>query len=537
MEWQFFKPSEALKQKETIKGQEAKLKKGEEGKRRVTQREKEETMLEKIVSLMSQDGIFDKHQERWDVGQVSCFVSEKPQGRRDIIFVALGLSDFMVRQGWSELLGIYKAELNGGLRLKDYDRIAPDELRDFPEVVEFLEEKGLGDDLEAKARKWKVFQLQQSQKVEDMFTQEGAEILGETLREELPLDSLELKTLRQLARGGGKLAGRNLAAKIGYSYEYMDPIYRSLGAMDLIDYERTGICTLTAKGRDLLKKLGMLIAEEELMQKEEESKVSPSLAGALPRVVEKEREGAREEEKAKFEGLGQKEAIERQEEKRRMAQREREEKMLKKVISLLSQDKVFDKCQERWDVGQQVSCFVSERPQEGWYVVLVALELGTFMVRQGWGDLLGIYRAELDNRLKLKDYDRIVPDEVEDFPEVVEFLEEKGLGDNLKAKAAKWKAFQIQQSREIQGLFPQEDSKIPREKVPLNNLELETLWKLALSGKTAGRNLAAKLGQSYEYMDHVYRSLGDLGLIDYERSGICILTPKGRELLTKMGWL
>ena len=94
----------------------------------------------------------------------------------------------------------------------------------------------------------------------------------------------------------------------------------------------------------------------------------------------------------------------------------REIGMLRKLVQLMANDGFFDdgKRGEEWGIGQ-VSCFVDKVPQDGWNVIIVALERSQFMLRWEWGDLLGIYQAELDDQLSLKDYVRIAPDEIEEY--------------------------------------------------------------------------------------------------------------------------
>ena len=95
---------------------------------------------------------------------------------------------------------------------------------------------------------------------------------------------------------------------------------------------------------------------------------------------------------------------------------QREIRMLQKLIQLMAKDEFFDeqKRREQWGMGQ-VSCFADKVPQDGWNLIVVALEKSQFMLHQGWGDLLGAYHAELDGQLKLKNYIQITPEEVEGY--------------------------------------------------------------------------------------------------------------------------
>lgn len=104
------------------------------------------------------------------------------------------------------------------------------------------------------------------------------------------------------------------------------------------------------------------------------------------------------------------------EEEERMKVR-REIGMLQKLVQLMSGDRVFDEQKEEheeWSIGQ-VNCFVDKVPQNGWNLIVVALERSQFINRWEWGDLLGVYRAELDDQLNLKDYGRVTPVEIEEY--------------------------------------------------------------------------------------------------------------------------
>ena len=95
---------------------------------------------------------------------------------------------------------------------------------------------------------------------------------------------------------------------------------------------------------------------------------------------------------------------------------EREIGMLQKLVQFMAGDGFFDgsKKDEEWGIGQ-VSCFVDKVPQDGWNLIVVALERSQFMRRWGWGDLLGVYHAGIDDQLRLTNYNRISPDEVEKY--------------------------------------------------------------------------------------------------------------------------
>jgi len=124
-----------------------------------------------------------------------------------------------------------------------------------------------------------------------------------------------------------------------------------------------------------------------------------------PRVVALEQEAARWKERKE----GERRAI------------QREIGMLQKLIQLMGKDGFFNEYgrEEEWGIGQ-VSCFADKVPRDGWNLIVVALEKSQFMLRWGWSDLLGVYQAELDNHLNLKNYIRITPEEVE------EYLRERG---------------------------------------------------------------------------------------------------------------
>lgn len=94
----------------------------------------------------------------------------------------------------------------------------------------------------------------------------------------------------------------------------------------------------------------------------------------------------------------------------------REIGMLRKLIQLVARDRFFNenKKDEEWNIGR-VSCFVDKVSPDGWNFIVATLEKSSFMTRQGWRDLLGIYRAELDDHLNLKNYTRVTPKEIEEY--------------------------------------------------------------------------------------------------------------------------
>lgn len=106
----------------------------------------------------------------------------------------------------------------------------------------------------------------------------------------------------------------------------------------------------------------------------------------------------------------------RQEEKQRLAHREIA--MLQKLVQLMDKDNLFDASNKdgEWAIGR-VGCLVEKVPQDGWAVVVIMLDKNRFVLRRGWGDLLGVYLAELDDRLNLKDHFRLSPKELDELEE------------------------------------------------------------------------------------------------------------------------
>jgi len=115
----------------TLEQESARWQKRKENKKRATQREIR--MLQKLIQLMAKDGFFDeqKRGEQWGIGQVSCFVDKAPRDGWNLIVVALDKSQFMLHQGWGDLLGAYHAELDDQLNLKNYIQITPEEVEGY----------------------------------------------------------------------------------------------------------------------------------------------------------------------------------------------------------------------------------------------------------------------------------------------------------------------------------------------------------------------------------------------------------------------
>jgi len=62
---------------------------------------------------------------------VSCFVGKAPRDGWNLIVVALEKSQFMLYQGWGDLLGAYHAEFDDQLNLKNYIQITPEEVEEY----------------------------------------------------------------------------------------------------------------------------------------------------------------------------------------------------------------------------------------------------------------------------------------------------------------------------------------------------------------------------------------------------------------------
>jgi Mn-dependent DtxR family transcriptional regulator len=64
----------------------------------------------------------------------------------------------------------------------------------------------------------------------------------------------ELQALKAIADRGGKSTIWEVAAALGCSSDYAGIMCRSLGTADYIDLRRSGVCEITAKGRQELDK-------------------------------------------------------------------------------------------------------------------------------------------------------------------------------------------------------------------------------------------------------------------------------------------
>lgn len=248
--------AEALEQKAEVIGKKAKVekrRKKREKEEEIAHTEREIGMLQKLTELMARDGVFENHQERWDLGRVSCVPQRMQQNGWKVFIVALERSKFMLRWEWGELLGVYIAELNNQLDLRSYTRILPDKIEEFPEVVGFLREKGLDDNLEGKVAKWKAFLLKKRLEEEEREKRS---------QRHKALTPTELEFLDTLAQSGGKTHVITLGGKIGYSSNYARAVMKSLGRYDYVDYKGTGICTLTPKGEEELRRRGKIKGEQ-----------------------------------------------------------------------------------------------------------------------------------------------------------------------------------------------------------------------------------------------------------------------------------
>lgn len=240
------------------KNEEEKYRKVEEEKEGIARKEREAGMLQKLVHLMVRDGVCDgyKGEENWSVGQVNCFVSGVPQNRWNIIVVALERSKFMVRWRWADLLGIYLAELDGGLGLMRYVRIAPDEVEEFSEIRQFLKEKGLGTNVKQQAAEWQSFQLQQAREKEQREKEKNSRSFHKVLT------STELEALERIGDAGGKIHPTNLGAQMGYSTNYARALCKLLGRADYVDFMASGWCVITPNGKEELRRKGKLKREQ-----------------------------------------------------------------------------------------------------------------------------------------------------------------------------------------------------------------------------------------------------------------------------------
>lgn len=187
----------------------------------------------------------------------------------------------------------------------------------------------------------------------------------------------EVLALQKMAQNKGmKVDYRNLAHQLGYGSHYMSIVLRGLGNADYIDFRASGMCVLTDKGKEHLKKKDLLPEEEPAEKRREKN-------------ILKERE------------------------------------MLEKLVQLMAGDGIFDKNggEKDWALGR-VRCFIN-RALYGWDLIVIALEKSNFILRWGWEDLLDVYLVQLHERLNLVDYYRINREEIEALPKIKEFLGEK----------------------------------------------------------------------------------------------------------------
>jgi len=64
----------------------------------------------------------------------------------------------------------------------------------------------------------------------------------------------ESEALKRISEAGGKIDVRTLARKMGRNTSYMNVICRSLGKADYIDFLASGVCTITPKGEEEVKR-------------------------------------------------------------------------------------------------------------------------------------------------------------------------------------------------------------------------------------------------------------------------------------------
>jgi len=93
----------------------------------------------------------------------------------------------------------------------------------------------------------------------------------------------------------------------------------------------------------------------------------------------------------------------------------RETKMLEEFLHLLVEENLLPKNQKERDlfhtetgrdwVFGRVKFFINDA-KDGWDVRAEALEPSEYMVRSGWGDLLGIYELKIDKNQSLLSYKR-----------------------------------------------------------------------------------------------------------------------------------
>lgn len=65
----------------------------------------------------------------------------------------------------------------------------------------------------------------------------------------------ELEVLSKIADAKGKIDVRALARKMGRNTSYISIICRSLGKADYIDYLASGMCIITPRGEEEIKKV------------------------------------------------------------------------------------------------------------------------------------------------------------------------------------------------------------------------------------------------------------------------------------------
>ncbi len=64
----------------------------------------------------------------------------------------------------------------------------------------------------------------------------------------------EFEALKRINEAGGRIDARALARRMGYNTSYISIICRSLGKADYIDYLASGMCVITPKGEEEIKK-------------------------------------------------------------------------------------------------------------------------------------------------------------------------------------------------------------------------------------------------------------------------------------------
>ena len=221
------------------------------------------TELEALEKIGEKGGKIDYRALAGELGFGSHYMSVicRALGNADYIdFLGSGMCALTLK-GREELRrkGLLTEEIEKKLKekeLKDaFGQILP-ELRRNPG-----EEKKVGG---SSTRKTKI------KSAEELFAKRNWSAMEETPRglltqtpqiprEAVPLDDREIKVLKSLAEVGGRMAGGNLATKIGHAYGSLDSVYRRLGYADYIDYRQSGVVVLLDKGRELLRKMGWLV--------------------------------------------------------------------------------------------------------------------------------------------------------------------------------------------------------------------------------------------------------------------------------------